>query len=122
MAITLVIVHGAVCGAPWCCNGRSNFKTHHSHACKTTSPSRSNAVAPCVPPHLPAGRVVVVAPLWNGVEALNDISAHRAQTDPKPCRISHRQCHILLQVEEVVQLAGGLATMQAVRPRDLRGP
>ena len=59
--------------------------------------------------------MVVVGPLENGVEALNDIGTHRAQTDPKPRRISHRQCHILLQVEEVVRLAGGLATMQVVR-------
>ena len=55
---------------------------------------------PAFPP--PAGRVVIVGPLENGVEALNDIGAHHAQTNPKCRRISHRQCHVLLQVEEVV--------------------
>ena len=49
--------------------------------------------------------MVVVGPLENGVEALNDIGAHRAQTNHHLRRISHRQCHVLLQVEEVVQLA-----------------
>ena len=38
VAISLAIVHGAVCGAPRCCNGRSNFKNFHSHACKTPPP------------------------------------------------------------------------------------
>ena len=29
--MSLAIVHGAVCGAPWCCNGRSNFKNYDNH-------------------------------------------------------------------------------------------
>ena len=118
--MSLAIVHGAVCGAPWCCNGRSNCKNRHSHVSKTTSPTRSNAAAPGIPP--PRAVWPLQARLRMALRLSNDIGAHCAQTDPKPCRIGHRQCHILLQVEKVVRLAGGLAAMQAVRPRDLCGP
>ena len=94
---------------------------------KTTTPKLAIPPPPPVvmplPRHSPpAGHVVTAGPLENGVEAVNDIGAHRAQTNPKRHRISHRLCHVLFQVEEVVQLAGGLATMQAVSPRDLGGP
>ena len=37
--MSLVTVHGAVCGALWCYNGRSNFKT--------TTPKQACAAAAC---------------------------------------------------------------------------
>ena len=43
VVISLAMVHGAVCGAPWCCNGRSNFKNHHSYTCKTTACDSSSS-------------------------------------------------------------------------------
>ena len=61
MAMTLAIVHGALWGAPCVRSGRSNFKNHHSHGCKTTSVSRCKAEAPDTPPPPSCGVVVVGA-------------------------------------------------------------
>ena len=58
--------------------------------------------------------VVLVVVVGRGVETLNNIRAHRGQTNPQPCRIAHRHRHVLLQIKEVVRLATGFETLGTV--------
>ena len=46
VAVRVAIVQGAVWGVPWCLRGRSKFKNHHSHTCKTTSAPREWTATP----------------------------------------------------------------------------
>ena len=51
--MSVAIVHGATWGVPRVLRGRSNFRNHHSHTCKTTYASLSRDVAPGIPPPPP---------------------------------------------------------------------
>ena len=78
VAVRVAIVQGAVWGVPWCLRGRSNFKNHHSHTCKTTSASLSVEVAPAIPPPR------AVWSLYALFKRALRLSTTSAQTPPQP--------------------------------------
>ena len=71
-------MQGAIWGVPWCLRGRSNFKNHHSHNCKTTSASLSVEVAPAIPPPH------AVWSLYALFKRALRLSTTSAQTPPNP--------------------------------------